>query len=99
MRTSSTRAAQAPQIIANRCNCSDMHPTWVRGGYNQTAPATGRVPPVAGAALVSPQSDVGFDLARGIRGEWTHPPLRECHDQILNEALELIAPAERRTVA
>ena len=51
-----------------------------------------------GASLVS-SSDVGLDFARRIRDERKRCPLRESQEKILDDALELVPPADRRPIA
>ena len=52
-----------------------------------------------GRGLLVSDSDVGRDLARRVWDEWERRPLRESQEKILDDALELMAPAERRSVA
>ena len=84
-----------PPIVAIAAICAS-------NGY--AVGATKRRRPLEGFAsdgrrLLVSDSDVGRDLARRVWDEPERRSIRERQEKILDDALELMAPAERRSVA
>ena len=86
---------RSPLIVAIAAICAS-------NGY--AVGATERPRPLEGFAsggrgLLVSDSDVGLDLAWRVRDERERRSFRESQEQILDDALELMAPAERGSVA
>lgn len=95
LRFDSPHLHRFPPIVAIAAICASA-------GY--AVGATERPRPLEGFAsggrgLLVSDSDVGRDLARRVWDERERRPLRESQEKILDDALELMAPAERRSVA